>query len=147
MSRPLLHALLNGGAFVLLLFGWAAVRGVGAFAGRALEERRTIHARFMGSALAVSAVFLVSYLQYHYQVGHVPFWGEGWLKTVYLAVLLPHIALAALMVPPILILVVLALRGRIEGHRRLARWTLPVWLYVSVTGVVIYVMNYAMRPA
>lgn len=147
MSRPALHALLNGTAALLLTLGWRAIRGWGGFAARDLEDRRRIHARFMGAALLVSAVFLASYLQYHAEVGHVPFWGDGWLKTVYLAVLLPHIALAGLMVPPILILVAQALRGRIDAHKALARWTLPVWLYVSVTGVIIYVMNYALKPS
>ena len=127
------------------MFGWCAIRGRGPFASRGSNE--SAHKRFMVAALVVSAAFLASYVEYHQRVGHVPFWGAGWLKTIYLVVLLPHIVLAVCMVPPIVALVVHALRGRLSAHRRLARWTLPIWLYVSVTGVLVYLMNYAMAPA
>ncbi len=148
MSRPLLHALLNGCASVLLTCGWLAIkgrlgRGRGTGSG---EPDPELHKRFMLGALAVSAVFLASYLEYHQRVGHVPFWGEGWRRTVYLIVLVPHVILAALMVPAIVWTVVAALRGRLERHRRVARWTLPVWLYVSVTGVAVYWMLYVWKP-
>lgn len=143
MSQPALHAVLNGTAAVLLLLGWAAIRGRGPWSG-GRDER--VHRGLMLAAVAVSAVFLASYLHYHERVGHVPFWGEGWVRVVYLVVLVPHIVLATVMVPPIVVLLVLALRGRLEGHKRLARWTLPVWLYVSVTGVIVYLMLYRMGP-
>ncbi len=140
MSRPALHALLNGLAATCLLLGWMAIRGW------AMPRREGLHKGAMIAALLVSAVFLASYLDYHAAVGHVPFWGSGWLKVAYLAVLLPHIALAAIMVPPIVMLLLFALRGQLERHRRLARWTLPAWLYVSVTGVIVYILNHALRP-
>lgn len=144
MSRPALHALLNGVAAALLVLGWQAIRGRGLFAARGRDEG--LHKRFMALALLVSAVFLASYVDYHAEVGHVPFWGDGWLKTVYLLILVPHVILAALMVPPILMLVVAALRGRLGAHKRLARVTLPVWIYVSVTGVLVYLLNHAAAP-
>jgi len=143
MTRPALHALLNGTAFCLILAGWCAIRAWGPFsAGR--DE--AWHKRLMVGALAVSTVFLASYLQYHAEVGHVPFWGEGTLAVVYGWVLWPHVALAAVATPLIVIVVIAALRGRLDRHRRLARWTLPIWLYVSISGVAVYVMNFAMRP-
>lgn len=143
MTQPALHALLNGTAAVLLTLGWLAITGRGPWRGGRSEGA---HKGLMLAAVTASAVFLASYLHYHNRVGSVPFWGEGWLRTVYFIVLVPHIVLAALMVPPIVILLLAALRGRLERHVRLARWTLPVWLYVSVTGVVIYWMLYRMGP-
>ena len=144
MSQPALHAVLNGTAATLLVLGWCAIRGKGPFAGRGKDER--LHRNLMLAAVGVSGVFLASYLHYHERVGHVPFWGTGAIRTVYLAILVPHIILAVAMVPAIVILLVLAFRGRLAGHRRLARWTLPVWLYVSVTGVLVYLMLYRMGP-
>jgi putative membrane protein len=145
VSRPALHALLNGSAAILLSLGWMAILGRGLFAARGRDE--TLHSRLMLAAVVLSTAFLASYLDYHAEVGHVAFWGEGALAVVYGLVLWPHVVLAALMVPPILVLLVAALSGKLERHKRLARITLPVWLYVSVTGVVVYVMNHAMRPA
>ena len=140
MSQPAFHALLNAGAATLLVLGWMAIRGVG------LQRDEALHKRFMISALVVSSVFLASYLDYHYSVGHVEFWGDGWIRTLYLWVLVPHIILATVMVPMIIVLVVHAARGSLDRHKRLARWTLPIWLYVSVTGVVVYVMQYRLGP-
>ena len=144
MTQPALHALLNGTAAVLLVLGWLAIRGLGPWAAGRSEAT---HKRFMLGAVGASAVFLTSYVHYHYNHGSTPFWGEGWLRTVYLAVLVPHVLLAIVMVPAILTLLWAAAKGRFERHKRLARWTLPVWLYVSVTGVVIYLMLYRMGPA
>lgn len=96
----------------------------------------------MLSAFATSTLFLVSYLTYHYQVGSVPFEGRGWVRLLYFSVLIPHTVLAAAIVPLVLVTLVRALRGRFERHKRLARWTLPLWLYVSVTGVAVYGMLY-----
>jgi len=145
MSRPALHAVLNGTAAVLLVLGWMAIRGWGPFArgGRSTSA----HKRLMLAAVVVSGVFLASYLDYHLTTEPVKFWGSGAWRLLYLAVLVPHVILAALMVPPIVILLVHALRGRLDRHRRLARWTLPVWLYVSITGVLVYVMLYRLGPA
>ncbi|MCZ6563649.1 MAG: DUF420 domain-containing protein [Deltaproteobacteria bacterium] len=96
----------------------------------------------MLSAFATSTLFLVSYLTYHYQVGSVPFEGRGWVRSLYFSVLIPHTILAAAIVPLVLVTLVRALRGRFERHMRIARWTLPLWLYVSVTGVAVYGMLY-----
>jgi len=89
----------------------------------------------------------VSYLTYHYQVGSVRFPGHGWLRTVYLSILLSHTLLAALVPPLAVVTLYRALRERFDPHRRLARWTLPIWAYVSVTGVVVYVMLYKIAGA
>jgi putative membrane protein len=136
--------MLNGISAVLLVLGWTALRGRGLFAARGPDEG--LHKRLMLSAVGVSAAFLASYLHYHHRVGSVPFWGSGWVRSVYLAVLVPHIILAAVMVPMIGLVLWHALAGRLDRHRRLARWTLPIWLYVSVTGVVVYVMLYRLGP-
>ena len=144
MTRPTLHALLNLTAAVLLVLGWMAIRGRGAFSARGRDE--ALHKRLMLAAVAVSTVFLGSYVHYHATVGSVAFWGTGWLRMLYLAILLPHTVLAAVMVPFIVATLTCALRGRLDAHRRLARWTLPVWLYVSVTGVLVYVMLYRLGP-
>jgi uncharacterized membrane protein YozB (DUF420 family) len=144
MSQPAFHALLNGTAAVLLSLGWLAIRGAGPWRGRGRQV--VAHRNLMLAALAVSAVFLASYLHYHHRVGSVPYNGTGALRALYFAVLVPHVVLAALMVPMIAVTLVHALRGRLERHRRWARWTLPVWLYVSVTGVVVYLMLYAWAP-
>ena len=100
----------------------------------------------MLSAFACSTVFLISYLTYHFQVGSVPFKGQGWVRTVYFAILLTHTILAATVVPLVIITLVRALKQRFPVHRRIARWTFPIWLYVSVTGVVVYGMLYWLAP-
>ena len=100
----------------------------------------------MSSAFACSTVFLISYLTYHFQVGSVPFKGQGWVRTVYFAILLTHTILAATVVPLVIITLVRALKQRFPAHRRIARWTFPIWLYVSVTGVVVYGMLYWLAP-
>jgi uncharacterized membrane protein YozB (DUF420 family) len=129
---PALNASLNAIATVLLLVGWANIR----------RGRREAHRRSMLAALGVSAAFLTSYLVYHFNVGSVPYQKTGFIRTVYLTILFTHIVLAAAIVPLVFITVSRALSARYDRHRRIARWTLPVWLYVSVTGVVIYVMLY-----
>lgn len=134
---PLVNAILNSIAFVLLMMGWRAVK-----TGRV--ER---HKSLMKAAFATSALFLVSYLTYHYTKGHTTFQHQGWKRTVYFTILITHVPLAGLMVPPILALLYFAWKDRIAAHRRLARWTLPVWLYVSVTGVMIYIMNFVLWPS
>jgi putative membrane protein len=136
---PTLNAALNGTCTVLLVSGYAAVR-----AGRV-----RLHQALMLSALAVAAVFLASYLYYHFVVtGGQPtrYTGEGWLRLAYFAVLLSHTVLAAVVAPLALVTAYLGLRGRIATHRRLARWTLPIWLYVSVTGVAVYLFLKDLYP-
>ena len=96
----------------------------------------------MLSAFACSIVFLASYLIYHYQVGSVPYKGLCWMRVVYFAILLTHTILAVAVVPLVSITLVRALRERFAAHRRIALWTFPIWLYVSVTGVIVYMMLY-----
>lgn len=131
---PAVNATLNSIATVLLVLGFILIR----------MGRRGAHRAVMLSAFGCSALFLVSYLLYHYQVGSVRFQGQGTIRTVYFAILLSHTVLAAAV--PFLAgrTLYLALRDRLTEHRRLARITLPIWLYVSITGVVIYLMLYQM---
>ncbi len=96
----------------------------------------------MLTACGTSTLFLVSYVIYHANVGSVPFTGEGAIRTLYFAILISHIILAALVLPLAIVTLVRALQERFDRHRKIARWTLPIWLYVSVTGVVVYVMLY-----
>jgi uncharacterized membrane protein YozB (DUF420 family) len=129
---PTLNAVLNATCLLLLLAGWALVR----------RGRRGAHRRVMLGALAVSAAFLASYLVYHFRVGSVRFAGQGAVRAVYLAVLLSHTVLAAAIVPLVLLTVARALRGRFDAHRAVARYTLPLWLWVSASGVAVYWMLY-----
>ena len=131
---PTLNACLNGASAVLLVLGWSFIR----------RKNVTAHRRTMTAAFVCSCLFLVSYLAYHAQVGSVKFPGRGTARGVYLGILLTHTVLAAAVAPLAVTVFVLARRGRFEKHRRLARVTLPLWLYVSVTGVVVYVMLYRM---
>lgn len=101
-----------------------------------------VHRAFMLLALLTSALFLLSYLYYHYHVGSVPYTGAGWRRPVYFTILVTHVALAAAILPLALVTVLRAWRKDFERHRKLARVTLPIWLYVSATGVVIYLMLY-----
>ena len=111
--------------------------------GKTMNRTRTA---LMIAALFVSSLFLVFYLYYHYQVGNIPFAGQGMIRPVFFSLLASHVILAALMVPMILATVIRALRGRFDDHRRIARWTLPVWIYVSVTGVLIYLLAFQIYP-
>lgn len=101
----------------------------------------------MVAALIASTLFLTCYLIYHYNVGSTKFQGPDWARTVYLAVLIPHTILATVMVPFIITIVYRAFRGQFDKHKKLARWTFPVWLYVSVTGVLVYFMLYHWFPS
>jgi len=127
---------LNAASALLLLLGWVAVR-------RGAIER---HRALMLAAAATSTVFLVSYLAYHARVGSVRFTGQGPVRTLYFSILLTHTVLAAVIVPFILRTLYLGLKRIDDRHRRIARWTLPMWLYVSVTGVVVYWMLYRLYP-
>ena len=131
---PAVNALLNGTAATLLATGFFLIR----------SGRREAHRRVMTAAFACSILFLVSYLAYHAGVGSVRFRGTGTVRTVYLAILLTHTVLAAVVPFLAVVTIFFARKGRFESHRRLARVALPVWLYVSVTGVVIYLMLYRM---
>jgi uncharacterized membrane protein YozB (DUF420 family) len=131
-SLPALNACLNAASGVLLAFGYRFIR------------RREVgrHRACMLAASAVSALFLVSYLTYHAQAGSTPFTGTGWLRPVYFTILISHAVLAAVIVPMAIVTLWRGLRGSVEKHRGLARWTFPLWMYVSVTGVVVYLMLY-----
>jgi len=131
---PALNAALNATSALLLLTGYLLIRA----------GRRESHRRVMLAALACSALFLSSYLVYHFNVGSVRFRGTGAIRTVYLAILLSHTLLAVAILPLVLITASRALRGRFDAHRRIARYTLPLWAYVSVTGVIVYWMLYRM---
>lgn len=129
---PALNAVLNAASALLLIAGYVNIR------------RRAIpaHRACMLAAVTTSVLFLASYLLYHAQVGSVPYRGSGWIRGVYFTILITHTILAAAIVPLVAITLVRALRARFERHAAIARWTLPIWMYVSITGVVIYLMLY-----
>ena len=129
---PTVNAVLNATAAVLLVWGYMLIR----------RKKVASHRRVMKTAFATSCLFLICYLVYHAQVGSVRFPHTGLIRTVYLSILASHTVLAATV--PVLAMVTLrrGLAARYDKHRRIARWTLPIWLYVSVTGVVVYVMLY-----
>jgi uncharacterized membrane protein YozB (DUF420 family) len=129
---PALNASLNGLATLCLVAGWLAIR----------SRRIALHRACMLAAFATSGAFLVSYLIYHYHVGSRPFVGTGLIRTVYFVILVTHVVLAATILPLSLVTLSRALAKRFDRHRRIARITLPIWLYVSVTGVVVYLMLY-----
>ena len=129
---PALNATLNALSAVFLTIGYVLIR----------RGDRVNHQRAMLSALGTSAIFLVSYVVYHANVGSKPFPGQGAARWFYFTILVTHIVLAAVILPMALVTAARGLRGRFDRHVRLARWTLPLWMYVSVTGVVIYLMLY-----
>lgn len=132
---PALNAALNATSALLLVAGWVSIR----------RRAVAVHKALMLSAFAVSTVFLASYLVYHFYRGSTPFQGHGLIRGVYFAVLISHIILAAVNLPMVVVTLTRALRQRFDAHRRLARITFPVWLYVSVTGVVVYFMLYRLN--
>jgi len=129
---PTVNAVLNATAAVALLTGYAAVR----------RRRIGLHRVCMLTAFAVSVLFLASYITYHYQVGSRPFGGTGWVRVVYFVILISHTILAVAIVPLVLITLYRALTAQFARHVPVARWAFPLWLYVSVTGVVVYWMLY-----
>jgi uncharacterized membrane protein YozB (DUF420 family) len=133
---PTLNAVLNTASAVLVLAGWWLIR----------HRRRDAHRRAMLLAVGTSTLFLVSYLVYHFEVGSVRFTGQGPIRTVYFVILVGHTVLAVAIVPLVLATLRRALHGRFEAHRSLARITLPLWLWVSVSGVVVYWMLYRLEP-
>ena len=135
-ALPSLNAALNASSAVLLTTGWLSIR----------RRRVGAHRACMLAAAVVSMAFLASYVIYHALAGSRPFGGHGWLRAVYFVLLLTHVVLAAVVVPFVLTTLWRALRGDFVRHVRVARWTLPVWLYVSVTGVLVYWMLYHLSP-
>ena len=129
---PTLNALLNTLSATLLISGYVMIR----------QGKVEIHRACMLAAFATSTLFLISYLVYHANVGSVAFTGRGAVRTLYFTILISHVGLAALVPPLALVTLTHGLRKRFDRHRRIARWTLPVWLYVSVTGVIVYAMLY-----
>jgi uncharacterized membrane protein YozB (DUF420 family) len=131
-ALPALNATLNGISALLLTTGYVFIR----------RGHVVLHKRCMLAALVSSALFLTSYVIYHLHTGSRPFAGQGAIRVIYFAILLTHVVLAAVIVPLALVTATRGLRSQFDRHARIARWTLPLWLYVSVTGVVIYVMLY-----
>ncbi len=131
-SHAAVNASLNGLSAMLLAGGYAAIRA----------GKREVHKAFMVSAVAVSTVFLASYLVYHFRVGHVVFQGQGLVRPFYFALLLSHTALAIVIVPMIAVTLRRAWLEKFDRHKLIARWTLPLWFYVCVTGVIVYLMLY-----
>lgn len=136
-SLPTVNAALNSVSAVLLLTGYGLIKA----------GKPSAHRAAMLAAFGTSSLFLVSYLIYHFNVGSVGFKGQGWIRTVYFAVLISHTILATAVVPLVIITLVRGLRNNFVKHRRIARWTFPIWLYVSVTGVIVYWMLYWLVPS
>jgi uncharacterized membrane protein YozB (DUF420 family) len=134
---PTVNACLNSASAACLIAGYLCIR----------RGNQRAHRNFMIAAFSASTLFLLSYLLYHFHAGRTTFQGPPLVRAVYLAILLSHTILAVVMVPMILTTLLHASRGRFEPHRRLARWTWPVWMYVSLTGVVIYLLLYQIYPA
>ena len=127
-----LNAILNSIATILLLAGFYFIK----------HHRIRAHRICMISAVCVSAAFLTSYLIFHYEVGDILFTGRGWIRPIYFSILIPHVILAVTILPLALTTLYFGLRGKFIKHRRIARWTWPLWIYVSVTGVIVYLMLY-----
>ena len=125
---PALNAMLNSVSTVLIVLGFIAVR----------QRKFSRHMKLMLSAFVTSSLFLISYLIYHHYVGHTPFPGEGWIRPVYFFILVTHIILSTFVVPLVLTSFYFAYAGKFSTHRKVSRWTFPIWLYVSVTGVAIF---------
>ena len=134
---PTLNFVLNSTSGVLLLAGFLLIR----------SGHVRAHRACMIAAFATSTAFLTSYLIYHYNVGDVKFQGTGWIRPTYFSMLASHVILAIVIVPLALVTLRRALKGRFIDHRRIARWTFPLWMYVSVTGVLVYLLVYQLYPA
>lgn len=135
-TLPTLNAILNLTAAILLITGHRMLR----------KGKIDLHRKCMTWAFVMSCVFLVSYLTYHSLFGSRSFWGTGLIRTVYLSILATHTVCAAVIVPMAILTLVRGLKRQDGKHRKIARWTYPLWVYVSVTGVIIYVMLYGIRP-
>lgn len=135
-ALPAVNAFLNGTSAVLLTLGYLFIQ----------KKKVTSHKICMVTAFGVSCLFLVFYLLHHYQAGSIPFTGRGWIRPVYFTILISHIILAAFVIPLALTTMYRAVSAQFAKHVIIARWTLPIWLYVSVTGVLIYVMLYQLFP-
>ena len=137
ISAPALNAILNSSSAIFLTTGYVQIR----------RRRITSHRTCMAIAFCCSVAFLVSYVIYHLRAGVVHFEGQGWIRPVYFTLLGTHTVLAIVIVPLALITLSRALAQKFDRHRRIARWTLPIWLYVSVTRVIVYLLLYRLYPA
>jgi putative membrane protein len=133
---PAVNAVLNATSAVLLASGYGFIR----------RRQVTAHKRCMIAAFATSIMFLLSYLTYHYNVGSMPFRGQGWVRPLYFTILISHTILAVVIVPVALITLFRAWKADFAKHVRIAKWTLPIWLYVSLTGIIVYWMLYQLFP-
>ena len=131
-NLPAINASLNALSGVLLVIGYALMRA----------RRIELHRRVMLAAFITSSLFLVCYLTYHAQVGSVRFTREGFVRPLYFTILISHVTLAAAVLPLAIVTLTRGLKGRFARHRAIARWTFPIWLYVSITGVLVYVLLY-----
>ena len=129
---PHFQAILNASAALLLGVGYYFIR----------TQNRYVHRMCMITALVISAMFMVSYLTYHARVGYIPFAGEGLIRPFYFTILASHIILATAIVPMVVLTVVYAIRGNFKKHPHIARWTLPLWFYVSISGVLVYILGF-----
>jgi putative membrane protein len=133
-NLPTINACLNTLSTIFLLLGFIAIK----------QRKEELHKKFMVGALVSSTLFLVCYLVYHYQVGSVPYPHHDWTRPIYFAILIPHVILAALMTPFIILAVKHAWFANYAKHKRIVRWLWPIWMYVSLSGVVIYLMLYVL---
>jgi len=133
---PLVNACLNSTSTILLTIGYAFIK----------RKNQPSNRNCMVAAFITSTVFLASYLYYHYHVGHTAFTNPPWFRRIYIPLLISHIILAALIVPLILGTILFAFMGWLDAHKRIARWTWPLWMYVSITGVAIYFILYQIFP-
>ena len=135
-SLPAVNATLNGLSAIFLVLGYRYIR----------QRNRVVHERYMKAAVVTSALFLICYITYHFKAGRTVFQNPPWFRPIYLTLLLSHTLLAVTIVPLIIITFTRALRQRFDAHRKIARWTWPLWMYVSVTGVIIYLLLYRIFP-
>ena len=134
---PHVLAILNITAICLITISFYQIR----------QHNQIAHRNFMLSALLISIIFMAIYLFYHSLVGNVKFAGEGIIRPIYFSILISHVLLAALIIPLILVTISFSIRGKFETHKKIAHWTLPIWLYVSVTGLIVYAFAFHMYPA
>ncbi|WP_025026854.1 DUF420 domain-containing protein [Caldalkalibacillus mannanilyticus] len=127
---PMMNAIFNSFTFIFLLFALFAIK----------QKNIKLHQRFIFAAFTTTFLFLITYVTYHYLTESTPFGGEGWIRGVYFFILISHILLAIIIVPLALVSVARGLNRQDEKHRKIARWTMPIWLYVSLTGVLVYLM-------
>jgi len=131
-NLPTINAILNGISVILLTIGYVQIK----------RGNRMVHRKFMISAVISSAVFLTTYLTYHYYAGSVPYPHYDWTRPLYFIILIPHVILAAVMVPFILAALYFAFKSKFEKHKKIVRWVWPVWMFVSLSGIAVYLMLY-----